>query len=247
MSRGRGDAAPPDTPAPVKLTGPDAAQRSAQLVTQLQGARHAPASRALPRVVGSRRTTCARPARHLGFGGVPPLSPRRREGSVCAACSEGRSLGRSLCRPVPRRCMHTSDGALGPACPSLPNPSRARSATHPWPGSSRPSPLIARSTPRPRAAAHGCLGSSLGRQVEGLSHLAWALAYAHTALTLRDPGPVPSAPGNAGGTEFDTPLGVQDVYHFATTSKVRGRRSNPRTSCRGTAHCDSYPSRTYCP
>ena len=60
-----------------------------------------------------------------------------------------------------------------------------------------------------------------------------ALVAAGPGRTLhtpsRDPGPVPSASSNAGGTEFDSPLGVQDLYHFATTSEVRRRRSSPRT------------------
>jgi hypothetical protein len=143
LSRGGGDAAPPDTPAPVKLTGPDAAQRSAQLVTQLQGARHAPASRALPRVVGSRRTTCARPARHLGFGGVPPLSPRRREGSVCAACSEGRSLGRSPGWAGVERChAHTAAWRPGRRLRPLipPMAARARRLGRAWRGQTVSSP-----------------------------------------------------------------------------------------------------------
>ena len=71
FSAQKGDAAPPTTPSPAKLAGTDAAQLSSQLVTRLQGARHAPAARALPRAAGCRRTPCAGPPTIWGLGAFP--------------------------------------------------------------------------------------------------------------------------------------------------------------------------------
>ena len=63
LSKANADAAAPETPAQTKLAGSEPAHASTQLMTQLQGARHAPAARALPRVAGCRRAEFGRPAR----------------------------------------------------------------------------------------------------------------------------------------------------------------------------------------
>ena len=57
LSRCEGDAPASDTPAPVKIVGSDKDLLSTQLVTQLKGARHAPAACPLPREASSRRTS----------------------------------------------------------------------------------------------------------------------------------------------------------------------------------------------
>ena len=50
-----------------------------------------------------------------------------------------------------------------------------------------------------------------------------AVAYVGCTTLLCDPGPVPSAPSTAGGTEFDTPLGVSSTTTSSRRPKVRDR------------------------